>query len=190
MKRGISLAELIVTLGLLSVCLAIVATLFRAAVQQQLHSERKDSETRAGLAACQQLRQDLESAVEITSPLSGGTSSTVALTRINPFDQNLNEPPLLDSSMQWNPHPSSRKWDISDVFTPATGKLQRTVLPEGGTAQVSIVAEGLTDLQCTLVNDLSGWPISAQVRASTGQGAKVRRVVLEFLLHVPRAVVP
>jgi prepilin-type N-terminal cleavage/methylation domain-containing protein len=188
-RRGLSLAELLVTLSLLSIAMAIMATLFRSAARSIYHSEQKDLETRSGVVACQQMREDLESAIFIYAPTGGATISDVSLLRMNPFDQNLNPPPLLDADQPWSAHATNLRWRVD--YTLTQGRLLRQVQPLGAPATGnSMVAEKLTAFNCTLINDGAGTPVAAVVKAEVGQLQAKRTLTLEFPLHLPRVIDP
>lgn len=185
MRRGVTLTEILVTLALLSLALAILATLMRSASRLILHSERKDAEVRSALAVCQQVRQDLESAISVSAPAVGATSSTVTLVRMNPFESNL-QYPLLPSTSAWSPHPANLQWTVS--FSLTGDRVMRSVTPGSGTAWTSEVASGILLFECTVQGDSGGHPVAALVHVDTG--SPVKRSLLEFPLHVPRQVVP
>lgn len=188
-KRGVSLAELLLTLALMSVAMAILASLFRAAARSMMHTEQKDVQVRGAISGVQHVRQDLESAINVTTPAGGATANTIALIRLTPFAHNYGTLPLLSSGSLWQPHPTAYRWNVGYSLNPA-GALLRDVQPQGGAAFQSMIAEQLSGFACTLIDDPSGRPVAARVVLETGAGPLRRRIVSEFLLHLPRRVVP
>lgn len=107
--------------------------------------------------------------------------------RLTPFARNFSIP-LLYANDLWEPHPTTHRWTVS--YTLANGALLRDVQPQGGAAFQSLLAEQVTALNCTLIDDAASQPIAARLALETGTGTLRRKVVTEFLLHLPRQVVP
>jgi prepilin-type N-terminal cleavage/methylation domain-containing protein len=188
MRRGVSLAELLLTLALMSVAMAILASLFRAAARSMMHTEQKDVQVRGAISGVQHVRQDLESAINITTPAAGASADTLAMVRLTPFAHNYGTLPLLAAGSLWQPHPNAYRWTVG--YSLSGGALIRDVQPQGGSAFQSTVAEQLSGFSCALLNDPANRPVAARVVLETGSATLLRRVVGEFPLHLPRRVVP
>lgn len=80
-QSGVTLVEVLITMGLLSIFLVVVATLFTTSVDVQLRSRGYAAVTNDGRFVLARLNYDIARASAVTTPASlGGSGSSLALT--------------------------------------------------------------------------------------------------------------
>ncbi|MEK6877199.1 MAG: type II secretion system protein [Thermoproteota archaeon] len=80
-KRGFSLLELLVYIAILSILVIVISNTFISLSKGRGQSQAKSEVHSAIRFATELLRQDIKNASVITTPISGGSSSTLTLTR-------------------------------------------------------------------------------------------------------------
>ena len=156
MKRGISLAEVLISLALISVMLALVALLCRDLARDRGTRARVDSQSQLDLGLLR-LGQEWKSAIHINAPLPGASSNQLVMLRADSDLENepaqpadrlpmpLPTPPLAS----WNSDDPSQqvklRYDVDGVLG-----LVRQPLP-GGAKTVRL--SGVGQMSCRFLND-------------------------------------
>ncbi len=98
-RRGSSLVELMLTLGLMGIMLLVVSQL-ASGYWRAFHSADR-SELYQGSVIAAQIAWEAEQALSIVQPANGATSSVLELTMIDPFDPTRINPS--SATAPWNP---------------------------------------------------------------------------------------
>ena len=192
LRGAFTLFETIVSLALVSlllVCLAAVFTRFCTALHRV---NDRDRAIQAAMDVFEQINGDLASAIEITSPVCpDGSSGTVQLTRLYPYDKTRFPPILALPTDLWDPDPYPVREYDTYVFT-ADNLLTRTVRlgTDLGTEVHTVAAYNLCYFQCTLiqVQDRASF---AKVQVSVVPANGVVTGINQYVrLHLPFTVVP
>jgi len=150
-RRGVSLIEVLITLGVLALSLAMVA----AAVQQYARLMAKNDERSLTVAHQQQVSQvadELSCAVELVAPATAVSTDEVTFRRLNASIAN-RLPPLTPTpapSPAWDPRQPAHVITVRYFFEPTTSRLLRTATFPAPTGSVTtVVATGLSGFDFT-----------------------------------------
>ena len=187
---GFTLLETVVVLGLVSVLIAVMGTLFQSFMSATRSSTYKQTALQGCVDALNLVGKDLSSAVEITQP-TVAAGSAVQLKRVYPFGAARFPKPLPPvAPLTWTQHPNSSVQDISYTYFPLTQELIRSVTFNSSTTSAT-AATGICQFQCQLFT-VSGNPNAypfAQITVTTmphndGIVQVTKRMVA---LHLPPA---
>ena len=155
-KRGMSLAEVLICLALISVMLAMVALLCRDLGRDRASRAKVDAQSQLDLGLLH-LAQEWKSIIRVTTPLPAATSSTLVVVRPDPALES--DPPQAGDRLPYPlPTPALASWDSDDPaqqtklryeVDPQLGLVRRT-LPAG----IKIVRlAGARDMTCHWLAD-------------------------------------
>ncbi len=170
-RRGLSLAEVVLTSFLVFMVLGVVATLVRQYREVSTHSRLHDASLRSALALQQVAGEAKEAVTMITPPPgAGGTYSSVELDRIDPNDTTRFPTPI----------PSPATFDpktplIRVQYTVDAGELVRFVQVGAGVSR-QLIAENV--LGFTAENQGGSIHLSLRVQEDKRQKVYEARAVL------------
>lgn len=154
-RKGFSLLEAMIAMGLVFLILGLIATLMREYTGVNRLTSSKDATLDGVQFALREMRNELGSALDVMAPTTvGSTSSSLAFTKINP---RLGE----DRIPYEFPAPIPANWAHADpshlldvVYARSGGKLIRTVtgLPTTSRQEVAAKIDGLTVFRKTRRN--------------------------------------
>ena len=156
MKRGISLAEALISLGLISVMLALLALLCRDLARDRGTRARVDSQSQLDLGLLR-LGQEWKSAVHVNAPVPGATSNQLIMMRADteleheppqPSDR-LPMPLPTPALASWNSDDSSQQVKLRYAVDGVLGLLRQTV--PGGVKTVRLA--GVEQMSCRFLTD-------------------------------------
>ncbi|MEW6282916.1 MAG: hypothetical protein AB1758_30165 [Candidatus Eremiobacterota bacterium] len=167
-RRGLSLAEALISTFLLMTVLAVVALLANQYSRVVRSSHHKSVGRQVALSLLT-IRSDLEAGVEVVTPTLGGGPSDLRFFRVDTGD-----PDRFPATIEPTPDPGPDPWLPTDpsyltdvVYTLQNGDLIRELDPPGGDA--SVVASEVNDFSARSVG-----PDQIELVMSHLDGTRVR----------------
>lgn len=196
MRRGFTLVEALLSLGLIFVLLGIVAQLVGLYSQIVRKADKKQSSLYSAKVALDDISRQLSQAVKVDSPTTGATSSTLSLTRMDPWNPyRLPDPaasPQPAPPASWRPHKSEFRMQVLyslDTSDPESAKLVRTVSYSDGSSEEEVVCEGLSGLQFR--REANATTVTVTVDSGTATTPRILPLTVEvFGPWPPRLVGP
>lgn len=165
-RRGFSLVESLLAMGLVLALLGMISTLMREYTAVSRHMAARDNTFDGVQYALTEMAQELGSAVGFVTPFSS-PATTLRFYRLNTSLERfpaIDTLPLNDDGQPlWDPRDNTHLWDIHYFKEPSTGALIREVTPSSDARQVMVakidsllvtkVSEGYYQLQLSFLED-------------------------------------
>lgn len=146
--RGLSLVEVLATLFLFSICLAVVSQLLANSQQALKHSRGQDRSVQAALVTLNELRDEVKEATTVVVPASATVATTLELRKANPNVARFPSPLPATSPTGWTLFPANSL--VTVRYKVVTGDLVREIVSGLPVASYPM-AEGISDLKTRLL---------------------------------------
>lgn len=148
MRRGLSLVEVLATLFLFSICLAVIAQLLAGSQRAIRFSRGQDRSVQAALVTLGELRDEVKEAVTVLVPATTSLATSLELSKPLPNAARFPSPIPVTAPAGWTLFPATSLVKIR--YQVVSGALVREIV-SGQPAASYPVAEGISDLKTSLL---------------------------------------
>jgi len=147
-RRGLSLVEVLATLFLFSICLAVISQLLANSQQAMKHSRGQDRSVQAALVTLNDLRDEVKEATTLVVPASAAVATTLELSKANPNIARFPNPLPAVAPTGWTLFPSGSL--VTVRYKVVAGALVREIVSGLPVASYTMT-EGISDLKTRLL---------------------------------------
>lgn len=180
-RRGFTLLEALVSLFLIGLVVVLSAGLLHGMSSMGRRNQTGEQAVN-GLLALERVRAEVLEAVSITEPSGASEANTLIFKKINPAITNRLQLP----GYSWNPALPAHLLTIS--YTVTAGDLIRTVTPDSGAGEKSVVARSVDSF--TAKAKFSVPPVAEKPETLTLQMSFSKGKVLDTYTTVVKRILP